>query len=69
MDGQQFSFWISRGIEFGSQLGGEPGFELKPLNHEVHQVIPACKHHITGQGSHILKKRLASHQDLAKSCV
>ncbi len=31
--------------------------------------MPAFKHHITGQGSHILKKRLASRQHLTKECV
>jgi hypothetical protein len=66
---QQFSFWISRRIEIGPKLEGERGFELKPLKHEVHQVMPAFKHHVTGQGSHILKKRLASRKPLAKQCV
>ena len=31
--------------------------------------MPAFKHPITGQGSHILKKRLASRKHLAKQCV
>ena len=64
----------SRRIEFrpkfegslGFQLGFELRFQLKPLNHEVHQVMPAFKHQITGQGSHILKKRLASRQHLTQ---
>ena len=64
----------SRRIEFrpkfegslGFELGFELRFQLKPLNHEVHQVMPAFKHQITGQGSHILKKRLASRQHLTQ---
>src|SRR5919108_1129545 len=63
---QQFSFWLSRRIECGPQLEGELRFELTPLDHEVHQVMPAFKHHITGQGSYILEKRLASCQYLTQ---
>jgi hypothetical protein len=37
---QQFSFWRSTGIDLR--------LELKPLDHEIHQVIPTIKHHITG---------------------
>ena len=37
---QQFSFWRLTGIDLR--------LELKPLDHEIHQVIPALKDHITG---------------------
>ena len=37
---QQFSFWRSTGIDLR--------LELKPLDHEMHQVIPTIKDHITG---------------------
>jgi hypothetical protein len=56
----------SRRIGCGPKLEGELGFELKPLEHEVPQVMPAFKYHITGQGSYILEKRLASCQHLPK---
>ena len=37
---QQFSFWRSTGIDLR--------LELKSLNHELHQVLPTIKDHITG---------------------
>jgi hypothetical protein len=47
----------------------ESGFELKPPDHERHQVLPTVKDHRTHQGPDILEKGLAPRQDLAKQCV
>ena len=53
-DGQQFSFWRSTGIDLR--------VELKPLDHEIHQVSPTVKDHIPRSGPDILEKRLAPGQ-------
>src|SRR5262245_28085514 len=47
----------------------ELGFELKPSDHEIHQVMPTLKHHIARQGAPILEKGLASAQHLAQQCI
>jgi len=47
----------------------ELGFELKPPEHEIHQVRPTLKHHIARQGTNIIEKGLASHQHLAKQRI
>jgi hypothetical protein len=48
---QQFSFWRLTGIDLR--------FELKAPDHEMHQVLPTVKDHITHQGLDIMEKRLA----------
>jgi len=58
---QQFSFWRSTGIELW--------WELKPLDHEIHQVMPTVKDHITCQGLDILKKRLAPGKHATKQGI
>ena len=52
-----------------SEIGVEFGFEFKPRDHEVHQVMPTGKHHIAGQGLHIVEKGLATGEHLAKQGV
>jgi hypothetical protein len=47
----------------------ELGVELKPPEHEIHQVRPTLKHHIARQGTNIIEKGLASHQHLAKQRI
>ncbi len=42
-----------------SATGIELWLELKPLDHEIHQVMPTVKDHIPRQGLDILDKRLA----------
>src|SRR5262249_2959496 len=46
------------------QFGGAPICKLKPLNHAVHQVMPAFTPSIMGQGLHVLKYKKPPPQSL-----
>ena len=52
-----------------SESGVESGFEFKPRDHEVHQVMPTGKHHISGKGLHIVEKGLATGEPVAPQGV
>ena len=58
---QQFSFWRSTGIELW--------LELKPLDHDIHQVMPTVKDHRTRQGLDIIEKRLAPGKHATKQGI
>ena len=63
------SMFHASNCKFGDQLVSTYGLELKPPDHEIHQVMPTLKHHITRQGTHILEKGLAPDQDLAQQRI
>ena len=58
---QQFSFWRLTGIDLR--------FEFKAPDHEMHQVLPTVKDHITHQGLDIMEKRLAPSQHTTQQRV
>ena len=51
------------------RFGIEFIFKLKPSDHEIHQVLPTLKDHITGKRLNIVKEGLTSRKRLAKQRV
>lgn len=50
-------------------LGFELVFKLKPPDHEIHQVLPTLKDHITCERPNIVKKGLAPGKRFAKQGI
>ena len=61
--------WVASAILILRSTGIELRFQLKAPNHEVYQVIPTVKDHITHEGLDIIEKRLTPGEHLAEQGI
>ncbi len=65
MSHQHWEIYRSTCIE----LRFEPGFEIKPPHHTIHQVIPTLKNHGVRQSPNIVEKGLAFGKHMANQGI